>query len=177
MNNNISIARNTKKHLKDKREKFDKAEVATLIQRVAVRFREGEMLRQSVENLARAVNAMSNDVFEKKLKMKFGLLNNAVPSKISRKTISVVKNLFNSNGKTIKKRNYSNKTFKKKVTLNNVKNDAPTKAQVLYVMIIYLLKIPKNTVSFPEKKFIQGINFNMALIQLAKVVSNTQRKI
>lgn len=176
--NNISIRNSARKNLKDIFEKFNQKEVIDIFLNLAKRFKRGQQLRQSIEILAKAMEKMNSETFEKKLRMKFGLLNNQTPSKISKRTVCIIKNLVSTDGKSIKKRDYT-KNYKENIQLKNINNSYPRKAHVLYVIVIYLLGIPRGTATRKEDKFlnIDVINFNKALITLANVVSRTRRNI
>lgn len=172
----LAIKNLAKKNLKDIFENFNQKNIVNLFLILAKRFKRGQKLRQSVEILASAIKKMKPKSFERKLKMKFGLLGYSVPSKISKRTICVIKNLVKTDGKSITKRNYT-KENKQNISLNNINNSFPTKAHVLYVLVIYLLDIPRSTETGREDKFlVTGVmNFNRALVSLANVVSRTRR--
>lgn len=172
--NNKAILKNSQTHLKMKRENFNKAEIERLVQRVAERFNKGEELRQSVEVLAKSIMALSNEDFQRKLASKFGVLVNSIPSKITKKSMETIKNLVKSNGKNIEPGKYRDKKYKNLININNVKNDTPTRGQVLYVIIVYLLKIPRDFVSNPARSArLASINFNLAVVKLANVITKT----
>ena len=173
--NNLSIKNSAKKELKDKTEKFSQEKIVKILSFLAKRFKKGQILRNSIYVLAQVIKKMKPALFERKLKMKFGLLSNSIPSNISKRTISVIKNLVNTEGKSIRS-NYSNELLKQKIQIKNINNSIPTKAQVIYLIIIYLLRIPRTTVTKKEDKFlnINVLNFNKALIKLANVVSKTR---
>lgn len=176
--NNISIKNLAKKNLKDVFENFKQKDIVNVFSNLAKRFKQGQKLRQSIEILSSVMKKMKPKTFERKLKMKFGLLSDSVPSKISKKTVCVIKNLVRTDGKSITKRNYTNKN-RQNISLDNVNNSFPTKAHVLYVLVIYLLDIPRSTATGKEDKFLipDVINFNKALITLANVVSRTRRNV
>jgi len=195
-NINLEIINNNNKIIKTKARsilvngngsKINNNNVGNLIIEIAGRIKTGNNKNEIRETLLKLGNFLkeTNKNLKDKLLTKFGRYGNNKTTKITKRALAIAKRLKQINEKNEKIGNINGNNTE--IGINNVKNNntLPTRAQLLYYIIIYILKIlnlkntPPTSESSPpstQGNSNWGSNFNNHIINVIEAIEKFRKE-
>jgi len=167
--------------------KINNNNVGNLIIEIAGRIKTGNNKNEIREALLKLGNFLkeTNKNLKDKLLTKFGRYGNNKTTKITKRALAIAKRLKQKNEKNEKIGNINGNNTE--IGINNVKNNntLPTRAQLLYYIIIYILKIlnlkntPPTSESSPpstQGNSNWGSNFNIHIIKVIEAIEKFRKE-